>query len=145
MEQVHATCVEIDGHGVLLRGPSGSGKSDLALRLINEGGHLVADDYTILESREDHLLAAAPPNTAGIMEVRGVGLVKVGGVAVARVQLVVDLVPPEEVERMPEHNMVVLRDIAIPCFQVTPFEASATAKIRMALRCVAGALKIVTA
>ncbi|OFX11264.1 MAG: hypothetical protein A2516_06220 [Alphaproteobacteria bacterium RIFOXYD12_FULL_60_8] len=145
MQRIHATCVEIEGHGVLLRGASGSGKSDLALRLIHEGAHLVADDYTVIERRDERLLAAAPPTTAGKIEVRGVGLVNIGGIAITQVRLVVDLVKPEEVERMPEPQAVMLLDVALPCFKLAPFEAAATAKVRTLMKCVCGTLQIVTA
>jgi serine kinase of HPr protein (carbohydrate metabolism regulator) len=60
-ETVHATCVAIDGRGILIRGRSGAGKSDLALRLIDRGARLVSDDYTILAASGGRLRAAAPP------------------------------------------------------------------------------------
>src|SRR3546814_17418763 len=75
MLRVHATCIAIDGRGILLRGPSGSGKSDLALRLIDGGALLVADDQVILTEADGELTASAPATTAGRMEVRGIGVV----------------------------------------------------------------------
>ncbi len=74
---VHATAVAIEGEAVLLRGPSGSGKSDLALRLIDGGAQLVADDQTLLRRAGGRVLASAPPAIAGLLEVRGVGVVRV--------------------------------------------------------------------
>jgi HPr kinase/phosphorylase len=78
MITIHATTVSLDGRGVILRGPSGSGKSDLALRLINEGALLVADDQTILFVESGRMMAQPPAEIAGKMEVRGVGIVKMG-------------------------------------------------------------------
>ncbi|MHA1114324.1 MAG: HPr kinase/phosphorylase, partial [Alphaproteobacteria bacterium] len=77
MTLVHATCVSLWGAGILLRGPSGSGKSDLALRLIDGGAVLVADDQVSLELRDGGLFASPPAATAGKLEVRGVGIVTV--------------------------------------------------------------------
>ena len=77
METVHGTCVEIRGRAVLLRGPPGSGKSDLALRLIECGARLVADDRVVLHGEEGVLYAFTPPAIAGTIEVRGVGLLRV--------------------------------------------------------------------
>lgn len=70
-EKIHATCVEVEGLGVLLRGPAGSGKSDLALRLIDDGARLIADDYTDLTIEEGRIIARAPDTIQDLMEVRG--------------------------------------------------------------------------
>ena len=76
---VHATCVALRAgrswRGVLLRGPSGAGKSDLALRLVEGGGRLVADDQTALVPQGSGLVASPPGTLAGLLEVRGVGIV----------------------------------------------------------------------
>ncbi|HAQ33260.1 MAG TPA: serine/threonine protein kinase, partial [Rhodospirillaceae bacterium] len=77
MTLIHGTCVALNGVTVLLRGPSGSGKSDLALRLIDGGGRLVADDQTLVEIQGERLVATAPETIAGKMEVRGVGVLAV--------------------------------------------------------------------
>ena len=73
---LHATAVAIDGRAVLLRGPSGSGKSDLALRLIDAGARLVADDQSELSRRGDVLMVRAPATIAGLIEVRGLGILR---------------------------------------------------------------------
>ena len=131
---VHATAVAIGGRAVLLRGPSGSGKSDLALRLIDAGAELVSDDQSLLERRGDTIVVGAPPTIAGLIEVRGVGIVRLNRAAEATLALVADLVAPEAVERLPERRFARILDILIPLSQIAPFEASAEAKLRLALR-----------
>ena len=98
---LHATAVAIDGQAVLLRGPSGSGKSDLALRLIDAGARLVADDQSELQRRGDVLLVRAPATIAGLFEVRGLGILRLDALAEAPVALIADLVPADRIERMP--------------------------------------------
>ena len=136
MIRVHGTSVALGGDGILLRGPSGSGKSDLALRLIDEGGRLVADDQTELRLFGDDVSMAAPATIAGRMEVRGVGLLRVPAVASAPLRLVVDLVPSTStaIERLPEPQTCDYLDRRFPLIQLAPFEASAPAKLRLALR-----------
>ena len=102
MIQVHGTCVELEGVACLLRGPPGSGKSDLALRLFDHGARLVADDQVVLRREGDRVIASAPPDFTGAIEVRGIGVVGLEGVSEAPLGLVVDLVSAEEVERLPE-------------------------------------------
>lgn len=138
---VHATCVALILRGrawrsVLLRGPSSAGKSDLALRLIEGGARLVADDQTALTRRGRRVMAAAPVTIAGLLEVRGVGIVKLGRLqllAQAPVALLVDLVPPQRIARLPEPARESVLGIDLPVLGLTPFEASATAKLRLAL------------
>ena len=130
---VHATCVAHAGRAVLLCGPSGSGKSDLALRLIDGGAELVADDQVVLRNEDGRLIARAPEALAGRMEVRGIGIVAVAHVASAPVALAVDLVAPAAVERMPEPAFRSFLDRSVPLIALAPFEASAPAKIRIAL------------
>ncbi len=131
---IHGTVVAADGLGVLLRGAPGAGKSDLAIRLIAAGAMLVADDQVILEPRGEQLWASAPPPIAGLIEVRGVGLMRQRFVAWARLALVVDLVAPGAVERLPEPETVMLDGVAVPLLRLAPFEASAPVKILIALR-----------
>lgn len=128
---VHGTCVEIDGHGVLLQGPSGSGKSDLALRLIDEGACLVADDQVILSVQENVLKAGVPSTIAGLMEVRGIGIVRMPFVASVSLCLAVALVPGAMIERLPEPSFSSFLEHAIPRIEVDPFTASAAAKVRL--------------
>ncbi len=136
-----ATCVAIDGgggpHGILLRGPSGSGKSDLALRMIDQGARLVADDQCVVSRRGTgaaaRLVARAPAAIAGAIEVRGVGLRDVPSLTEAPLALIVDLVAAEAVERLPNAATEEILGIAVPRLALDPFAASAPAKLRMAL------------
>ena len=138
---VHATCVALKPRGkgwqaVLLRGPSGAGKSDLALRLIEAGGRLVADDQTRLTRRGRTVVATAPATLAGLIEVRGVGIMKLARgqvLAQATVALLVDLVTADGIERLPEPAAETLLEVDLPVLALAPFEASASAKLRLAL------------
>lgn len=132
--QIHASCVELGGIGVLLLGQSGSGKSDLALRLIDAGGRLVADDRTDLHLRGDRLMASSPAPIAGKIEVRGVGIVPLTHVAEAPVGLAIELVASENVERLPAAQCRNWLGIDVPLLALAPFESSATAKVRLAAR-----------
>ena len=131
---VHGTCVELFGLGVLLRGASGSGKSDLAPRLIDGGARLIADDQVELAVEAGRVRAAAPPRIAGRMEVRGLGIVEVATIEQAPVALVVDLVAPDDVPRLPEPCECRLAGVTLPSIALAPFEASAAAKVRLAVR-----------
>ncbi len=135
---VHGSCVDLDGAGVLLRGPSGSGKSDLVLRLIDGGGaRLVADDQVALTAREGALLASAPSALAGLLEVRGLGVAAFPYLASSRLLLAIDLVRRQEVERMPAPAQVALAGVLLPLARLCPHDASAPARLRLALRLVA--------
>lgn len=132
--QIHATCVEVAGAGVLLLGASGSGKSDLALRLIDAGARLVADDRTDLVRRDNQLFASAPAAIAGAIEVRGLGIVTVPAVERAPVRVAIELVPPEQVDRLPDPRTRDYLGLPIPLVLLAPFEASTVAKVRLAAR-----------
>jgi serine kinase of HPr protein (carbohydrate metabolism regulator) len=134
---VHGTAVAIDGGAVLLRGPSGRGKSDLALRLIDAGAHLVADDQVLLQRAGTRVLARAPAVLAGLLEIRGVGIVAVDPLVGAPLALIVDLVLPDAVVRLPERRVETVLGLVLPLIALTPFEASAAAKLRFALRALA--------
>ena len=133
LRQVHGTVVAVNGRGVLLRGPPGAGKSDLALRLVDRGARLVADDRVEIALRRGRLIARAPAALAGLIEVRGIGVVPISRRASAAIVLVVDLVKPERVERMPEPDRCVLAGLSLPRLKLAPFEATATLKLRLAL------------
>jgi HPr kinase/phosphorylase len=131
---IHATTVSLDGRAVVLRGPSGSGKSDLALRLI-ENGILISDDQTRLERRETQIFATAPPTIKGLLEVRGLGLIKVPTIDEAPVALIVDLMEVRHIERMPrpEQLQTEILNVTLPRLALDPAKPGAPARIRMAL------------
>jgi HPr kinase/phosphorylase len=134
---IHATAVAIASEAILLRGPSGSGKSDLALRLIDGGAQLVADDQTLLRRVGDRVLASAPAAIAGLLEVRGVGIVKMETTDLAPLVLIADLVLSGDVERLPERRVETILGLCVPVIDLAPFEASAAAKLRLLRRALA--------
>lgn len=134
--QIHGTCVELAGTGVLLRGPSGSGKSDLALRLIDGGATLVADDRVTIEAGPDGLIARPAEALTGLVEVRGLGIARLSNVDRVRVDLVVDLAPAEEIERLPAAESCDILGVELPAIRLDPFAASADAKVRLAVKAV---------
>jgi serine kinase of HPr protein (carbohydrate metabolism regulator) len=134
METIWGNVVSIDGRGVLLRGPSGIGKSDLALRLIDGGASLVADDRVELVREGDSLIARAPEALSGRMEVRGIGIVSVPAVQRVSLVLVIDLVPLEQVPRMPDPGRWTHLGVSVPVISLHALEASAAAKVRIAVR-----------
>jgi HPr kinase/phosphorylase len=131
---VHATAIAIEDAAILLRGPPGAGKSDLALRLIDGGARLVADDQAELRRVEDQILVSAPAVIAGLIEIRGVGILRIDPIAAAPLALLIDLVPSAEVERFPEARFEDILGLSIPLIALASFEASAAAKVRFAYR-----------
>ncbi|WP_142848972.1 HPr kinase/phosphorylase [Telmatospirillum sp. J64-1] len=134
MTRVHGSCVVIGEKAVLLRGPSGSGKSDLALRLIDDGARLVADDQTELTVLGGRLWAAPPATIAGMIEVRGLGILRLEHVERAELVLAVDLKPGGEIERLPAPQSVEWLGVDLPLVALDPFHPSAAAKLRLAMR-----------
>lgn len=141
--RINGTCVAIDGEGILFRGASGSGKSDLALRLIDAGARLVADDWTEASVRDGRVRLAAPGTIAGLIEVRGLGVIETTALAEAPLALVVDLADPSALERMPAPAVADIAGVAVPSIRIAPFEDSAVAKVRAALSVVLGRTRIV--
>lgn len=132
-ETLHATSVAIDGRAVLLCGHSGSGKSDLALRLIDRGAALCSDDYTMLDRVDGKLLASSPATITGKIEVRGIGVVDMPHMEDIEVALLVDLT--NDVERMPvDPSFRSIAGVNIPVIRLAPFEASAPIKVELALK-----------
>jgi len=134
----HATSVAIGELAVLLRGPSGSGKSDLALRLIDAGARLVADDQSEVWRDGDALRVRCPAAIAGMIEARGVGIVKVLSLPEARLVLIADLVAMQHIERLPEPRSETILGLPVPLVAIAPFEASAPIKLRLALAAATG-------
>lgn len=135
---VHGTCVAVGGRGVLLRGRSGAGKSDLALRMIADGARLVADDQVVVRVAARRLIASAPDALRGLLEVRGIGIVPMKTISRAPLSLVVDLVAADAVPRLPDPSSVRIAGIDVPAIALSPFEPSAVLKVRLALRFGAG-------
>jgi HPr kinase/phosphorylase len=147
---VHATTVALGPVAAMLRGPPGSGKSDLALRFLSsqsqglsipEHRGLVADDQTELRLVGGELVASAPARIAGLIEVRGMGIIPVGAAGATRVRLVIDLVAPTDVERLPLSDQTVCwLGCSIPLRRLAPFESSAPLKVALWLAGFAGNL-----
>ncbi|MFP6711390.1 MAG: HPr kinase/phosphatase C-terminal domain-containing protein [Rhodospirillales bacterium] len=141
MSQIHATAISIDGAGVLLRGPSACGKSDLALRLVDQldgGAQLIADDRVDANTIEGNVQLSAPETLYGMIEVRGLGIVKLETIAEAPLRLIVDLKPYAEIDHMPEPQEDEIEGVSVPVIEIDPFETSAIAKIKIALQILDG-------
>lgn len=110
---LHATCVALNERGVLICGPSGSGKSTLALELMARGATLVADDRTELRREGDRLIARCPPAIRGLIEARGVGLLRAEVVAEVQLHVIVDMSQLES-ERLPGHLYQQMLGIDLP-------------------------------
>ena len=134
---VHGTCVALGARAVLLRGPSGAGKSDLAFRLIREDAsgetRLVADDQVALREVAAGLVASAPAVLAGLLELRGLGLVAMPCIAEAPVAVIADLVARVSVPRIAEPRHETILGVRLPVIALHAFDGTATAKLRLAL------------
>ena len=131
-DRLHATTVAIDGMAVMIEGASGSGKSDLALRLIDRGAILVSDDQTLVVRAGATLLARAPTTIAGRIEVRGIGILAMPYVEDVPVALLVRV--DGAIERMPDRRVRKIAGVDVRQFAIDPFEASAPIKVELALR-----------
>lgn len=133
-QRVHASCVSLDGKGILISGASGCGKSDLALRLMEVGASLIADDYVDLDPCEDgRLLVRCPDPLRGLLEVRHIGVVR-GVDYLESAPLCLYLRPSSVPQRMPDPEWLSLLGVRIPCLELPYFEGSVVAKIRLFLR-----------
>ena len=131
-ETVHASTVAADGRAVLIAGPSGSGKSDLALRLLDRGFTLVSDDQTLVRREDDRLIASAPPNIAGKLEIRGIGIVEMDHAGDLPVALWVELT--SDIQRMPDDSRErQILGISLPLINIDAMAASAPSKVAVAL------------
>ena len=131
-ETIHASTVASDGRAVLISGPSGSGKSDLALRLLDRGFTLVSDDQTIVRRDGDRLVASAPPTIEGKLEIRGIGIVEMDTVNDVPVALFVELT--SEIMRLPDDRRErPVLGVNLPLVSVDAMTASAPSKVALAL------------
>jgi serine kinase of HPr protein (carbohydrate metabolism regulator) len=127
------TCVAIEGRALLIEGAPGSGKSSLALALIDRGAVLIGDDGVTLEKRGDRLFASPPPRITGLLEVRGLGLIPFATASEIPVALVLLLNP--EAERYVEHaGRIVLHGTKLPMVSLWPGTPSLPIKAELALR-----------
>lgn len=131
-ETIHASAVAIGDRAVLIEGPSGSGKSDLALRLIDRGAVLISDDYTLVRRQDGRLTAWAPGSIAGRIEIRGLGIRRMDhrdGVEVALVVRAAETPP-----RLPsEREWRRVSGGKLPVMLLSLLEASAPIKVEHAL------------
>lgn len=133
MPNIHASCVSIKNKGILLLGDSGAGKSDLSLRLImNHQAVLVADDRVDITEKKGIITASAPKILQGLLEVRGVGIIKLDYLPQTEICAVFELVSGK-VERMPESVSYEIGTKKLPLFKINPFEVSAPEKVLAAL------------
>jgi serine kinase of HPr protein (carbohydrate metabolism regulator) len=128
---IHATTIAIHGRAVVIEGPSGSGKSDLALRLIDRGAMLVADDRTIVALEQGRLVARCPATIAGLIEVRGLGILAVPHLSEAPIALAV--LCADSVARMPDPAIRLFDATSVPQVAVDPRAASAPILVELAL------------
>jgi HPr kinase/phosphorylase len=131
--QIHASCAARDGHGVLLLGPPGSGKSDLVLRLLDHGFELVADDRVDVEDG----LASPPAALAGLLEVRGLGLLRMPHLAQARLVLAVELACGDRLPTPSAHPL-----FGLPMVHVDPAACSAPRRVALSLDCALGRTRL---
>ena len=132
-ETLHASTVACDGRAVLITGPSGSGKSDLALRMLDRGFALVSDDQTTLKRDGDRLLASPPPNIAGKLEIRGLGIIDVDHLTDMPVALIVELTL-SELQRLPDDSRErPILGVNLPLVTIDAMTASAPSKVALAL------------
>lgn len=132
--RLHASCVRIGDAGVLLLGRSGAGKSDLALRLIDRGARLIADDQVLIERLAGTLVARAPDALGGLIEVRGVGIIRLPWHPSASLALAVELDGGRREERLPGRRTRRLLGVSLPLITLDPFAVSAPAALRVMLR-----------
>lgn len=131
-ETVHASSVAVEGRAVLITGPSGSGKSDLTLRLLDRGFTLVSDDQTQVRRDGDRLIATAPPTIVGKLEIRGIGIVEMETVSDVPVALLVELTG--ELRRLPDDSRErPVLGVPLPLVSVDALTASAASKVALAL------------
>ena len=129
---VHASCVQWQNKGILFLGNSGSGKSSAALKLIEKGGILVADDYVEISA---DLIATCPETIFGKIEVRGVGIVSLPATKSALLHLAIFCTPDSaSIDRIPLQKTWSIDEKSIPLFKLNPFEDLFCTKVDLLLK-----------
>ena len=132
LKRMHSSSVVIDDNGVLILGDSGSGKSDLALRLIDNGATLISDDISICRKNSNNIYLYCPPEIKGLLEVREIGIITVPFVERIKLRLVVNLRSKNN-ERFPKDNSFRILGVKIPLISIEGKNSSAVAKIKVKL------------
>jgi serine kinase of HPr protein (carbohydrate metabolism regulator) len=131
-ENLHASTVARDGRAVVISGASGSGKSDLALRMLDRGFTLVSDDRTMVRKEGARLIASPPGAIKGKIEVRGLGIFEIEHVTDVPIALIVEL--RSDIERLPDDSRErLILGVGIPLVSVDAMTASAPSKVALAL------------
>ncbi len=139
MDLLHANSITFENKGLLLLGPSGSGKSDLCIRLIDKGWTLISDDYSNVWVKAGEMWAKPHENTSGKIEVRGLGIVDVPFCPKTQIMGLIYLVESsKEVERMPEIPLKLLMNVTLPYLNLYAFEDSTPLKIKYFLEMIIG-------
>ena len=129
---IHGTAVLKDGNGILLLGDSGAGKSDLALRLIDRGAQLIADDQVLCRLQDSSVILQPPEKIAGLIEIRGLGVFTMPYTS-AHLMMVLRCARPENIPRLSTHEYEAVLNREYPCFLVDPFEISSPIKVEKML------------
>tara|TARA_B100000242_G_C43036616_1_gene483271 strand:+ start:499 stop:930 length:432 start_codon:yes stop_codon:yes gene_type:complete len=130
---IHGTSVTIGDQGVLILGPSGSGKSDLALRLIDRGATLISDDRTICNLVNKEIFMFSPSEISGLIEIRGMGLIRVPYIDNVKLKMIIKLTN-KKMDRFPKKYLFKkILGVSFPLFQISAFDISANAKINLKL------------
>jgi serine kinase of HPr protein (carbohydrate metabolism regulator) len=132
IKRLHATSVAIEDNGVAIFGDPGSGKSDLALRLIDSGATLISDDITVFSKLEKNINLFGIENTKGLLEVREVGIITVPYVEGIKLKLVVRLTY-KVIERIPKKNQINLLGLKFPKLEINGKNSSSVAKVKVKL------------
>lgn len=132
IKRLHATSVAIEDNGVAIFGDPGSGKSDLALRLIDSGATLISDDITVFSKLEKNISLFGIENTKGLLEVREVGIITVPYVEGIKLKLVVRLTD-KVIERIPKKNQINLLGLKFPKLEINGKNPSSVAKVKVKL------------
>jgi HPr kinase/phosphorylase len=133
-KQIHGTSICYKQNGLLFLGESGTGKSDLALRLIDKGADLIADDQTILTLKNNEIILSCPEKIKSKLEIRGIGIIEMPSIEEHQLDIVFQLKSFREIERVPNENWIILLNQKIPYYEIDPFELSINAKINFLLK-----------